>query len=320
MKLGLFLFLLIPASLCSQSFEDFMKWGTDAMNREQYGEAVVFFEQARTLQPQNPLPDRYLIFIERLGDMENMDSVQEVDQFLEEQEKIKKEKETESESTNPDLQRDFIYQQQQKELARQQRPPLSLYFSLPFSLSQENPGDFPSGDLLGRGFRLGGYFFPGFLNRSVGVGVSNIKKMVPHEDRWFGFSNLYFNFQFRNYIAEELEARTILATSVGVGVSYLDEYQENQYEFLPSWQLSLYFSDPVFYHLLGLDDWKPLVVNLNALIRYGENLNVIEGDLGLVYRMERIDFSLIWDYTYDMNLYEDQFEFWSFSFMAGINL
>lgn len=320
MKFYLVLLLFLPTLLVAQSFDDYMKWGVEALEIKDYDKASIFFEQARTSQPQNPLPDTYLEIIAGLTAMENMDSVKEVDQFLEEQEQARKEKESKVEESNPDLQKDFIYQQQQKDLARQQRPPLTLHFSLPLSIPKERPGDIESGNLLSRGYRLGGYFFPGFLNRSIGVGVSSSKKMIPREEQWFGVSNLYFNFQFRNYIAEELEARTILATSVGVGLSYLDEYEAGRFEMMPSWQVSVYLSDPLFYHLLDMEDWKSLVFNVNALVRYGESMNVIEGDAGLVYRFERFDFALVWDYTYQFKLYEDTFEFWSFSLMAGINL
>jgi hypothetical protein len=319
----LFFLLIVSLPLGAQSFEELMQQGREAMMQQEYDQAKSYFEQAVELQPENSLPLNYLKMIEKLRDIERQDNAQEVENFMEQKEQHGDPQDDVAE-LNPDIQEDFIYQQEQKEIARKERPLFSLHLAMPISLSgswllgNQNQWADTRGWLY-QGYHIEGLYFPDFLSRQLGFGVELHKALIPQDEQPIGLNNLYLQIQLRNYLAEQPGIRMILGTKVGFGLTMLEDRTPDQLEMIPSWSFGVFFSDSLFYRLSGFEALRPLRLKAQALVRYGENLQNIEGQGSLVYQMERVDIGLIWDFGYPIILSGTEYYPWSVSLAIGKN-
>lgn len=321
-KFLLLLCLLISAKLWADNYDILVEQGLSALEEENYGQAMAYFSEAVLLEPQNSLAQSYLQLARKLKEMEEIDPQQELEEFLENRENNPEEEET-VEELNPEIQEDFIYQQEQKKLARQDRPIHGLQLSFPFYYPREGDGLSASrqGQLLYGGFEIQAGYYPQWFNSIMGIGVSSERKLFFQEDNVFSLTQMHLNLLFRSFIAEEIDARFVLGTQLGVvGFSVIDEFSGESRVVEPSWQFGFFFSEPLLYHLFGGDSLKPFLFVGNITARYSESINGLDGDLGLVYQMERFEFGLSWDYNYQFIYRGEEFQDWNLRLLFGQNL
>lgn len=323
-KTWIFLLFTLTALLQAQSFQEWMNLGKGYMVQKEYQKALICFEEAQEIQPQNRLPDQYIELIQSLIEMNEIDSSEEAELFIQEQEENKKNNSEENqEEDNSDIQNDFIYQQEQKDRAIRDRTSGTVLFSFPLTgsipfgssplYSTEDSSFFPNG------YGLEASFFPDFLNNTLGVGFQVEEKILSKDIQQIRLNQYNLNLSIRNFFKEEVGAHFLLGTRIGGGIGILNGFPDGV-EAIVSWQASLFFSEPFLYHISRDPDTKVLLAIGNISIRYGENYYVLEGDLGLVYQFNRFDFGINLDYMYQFQYFEDVYNPWTFSLILGKNL
>jgi len=323
-RFWILLLLAISSLLQAQSFEEWMNLGKGYMVEREYQKALICFEEAQSIQPQNPLPDQYIELIHKFIEMNEIDSSKEADLFIQEQE-IKKQNNREEDPVeeNSDIQNDFIYQQEQKDRAIRDRTSGTFLFSIPMV------GSIPFGSspiysanetsFFPNGYGIEASFFPDFLNNTLGLGIQVEEKIISNDIQRIRLNQYNLNLSIRNFFKEEVGAHFLLGTRIGGGINIINGFSDG-IAGIVAWQASLFFSEPFLYHLSRDPDTKPMLAVGNISIRYGENYYVLEGDLGLVYQLNRFDIGLSLDYVYQFQYSEDVYSPWTFSLVLGKNL
>jgi len=297
-----------------------MEQGREAMVEQDFTLALEFFEEAEKINPESSEVQQYIQIVNKMLLIENLDTVEEADQFIEKSRADREAQLNQEEIVVSDeLQDDFIYQQEQKDKARQQRTPLFFQFSIPFAVPEYEDMLIDENLLFSNGYLLEFAVYPGKMKSIVGFGFEVDNGILSYQNLGGDRSNILGNVYFRNFIAEEVGARLIFGSKVGAGFTMINGIGLD-YQVIPSWHLSLFFSDPVFYHLLGEDSFKPMILSGNIAILYGDNLNIIDGNAALTYKFHRFDIGLNYYYAYVFDYQEISIQPWSLALIFGLNL
>jgi len=316
------LMLLLTFSLYSQNFEAYMERGKEAMVNQDFSQALEYFNEAEKLRPQSSEVKQYLNMVNKMLIIENLDSVEEADKFIEENNRLRETQQEEEPEVSDELQDDFIYQQEQKDKAKQQRTPLFIRFAIPVAVPDSQSSDVSEVDntlFFSNGYALEFALYPRIIRSVIGLGFEVDKGLIQYDQLGGDRTNILGNIYFRNFIIEEVGARLIFGSKVGAGFTMISGIGKD-YQAIPAWHLSLFLSDPVFYHLLGIDKAKPLIVSGNVAVLYGEELNIIDGNLALTYGFPRFDMGINYYTAYLFEYQDVSIQPWSVSVLFGLNL
>lgn len=322
-KYCLLLLFTLSSLLQAQSFDEWMNMGKDYMMNEEYQKALICFEEALVLQPQSSLPDQFIELVRSLIDMNETDSAAETEKFLQEQEETKQNAIENPEEDNSDIQNDFIYQQEQKDQAVRNRESGTLLLYLPVvgsdALSSNPFYSSEESSMFPNGYGLDASFYPDFLKNTLGLSIQIEEKVLRNATSPIRLNQYNVSLSIRNFFKEEVGARFILGTRIGGGISLINGLSGG-IAAEAAWQASLFFSEPILYHLSHQSDSKSILAVGNVSIRYGEQYYVLEGDLGLVYKMNRIDLGINVDYVYDFQYLGESYSPLNVSLILGKNL
>jgi hypothetical protein len=260
-----------------------------AYEEENYNQSLEIFRQASILDPENP---HILSFLESLGrivSLENYESdSQTIDSFIEKRSEEKKEiKETPENREN----QDFITRENNKEIARQERPIGGMEFFFPLFYS--SVGNWELDDSFKRNsdpFKGIGYsieFFPDLFNRIIGIEGKYESYSLSINNTNYIYDDARFGVILKNYFNEQPGSYSLLGTKISVGMLFGENTDDYTRQMIPSWQLELFVRDPLLLRFFQNDFSRNLgfegkfqfsLLETTYMLGYGAKLEFQMGD------------------------------------------
>lgn len=320
MKIKTIIFLIIFFPILVFSQDDIKILESDAvaaLNEENFELAVELFNRILELDSENVLAQNTLPIAEKLLESSKVDGIEKIDEFIEEQNNPTPQEDNNQLATieNPneqisgedeDEELNFVDRQIQRNLAKEERDFFLFSFGFPFAVNKPSsvfnitrPRD-DGGWMTGIDIYTDFHF--DFSNRIFG-GFIRYGGYYPNEtvEPERVNSQLDIGISFRNFFAEEIDAKFVLGTRIGFGLLMQSSLDSQPVDTYPAWSLSIFLSDPIFYHIFNWKKAKPILLEGEVRFQFSENLTAIFYSGSLVWQMQRLRFGFtfsVWDTIY----------------------